>query len=66
MPACEIAVLTWERMHDVSRRPVIYLTMPAPLRLVVSGLDSVSVAPGRWIYVSREPLRAPSPGGTLP
>ena len=66
MPACEIAVLTWERMHDVSRRPVIYLTMPAPLRPVVSGLDSVSVAPGRWIYVSREPLRAPSPGGTLP
>jgi len=40
--------------------------MPAPLRPVVSGLDSVSVAPGRWIYVSREPLRAPSPGGTLP
>jgi hypothetical protein len=65
-PACEAAVRAWERVHDVSQRPVIYLTMPATLRGLVSGLDSLGVAPGRWIYRTHEPIRGRSPGGMLP
>jgi len=51
------AVRVWERHHDLARQPVAYLSMDPGMRPVVAGLDSVSVAPGRWIYFSREPLR---------
>ena len=60
------AVHAWERAHDLRRRPVVYLSMAPAMRPVIAGLDSMSVAPERWVYVSREPLRtvpplAPSP-----
>ena len=60
------AVHTWELAHDLRRRPVVYLSMTPAMRPLIAALDSMSVAPGRWVYLSREPLRTVPPLATSP
>ena len=46
----------WAREHTLSERPIAFLTLEGTTRDHLASVDSVAVTPGRWIYVTREPL----------
>ena len=66
-PQYLIRVRVWQEQHDLARRPIVFLSMPADLRPHVAAADSVPLEPGRWAYVVRTPLLdlPASPGARL-
>ncbi len=50
------AVRAWERTHDLAEHPVVFLTLPGSTRASLTSVDSLPVAPNRWIYLTRTPL----------
>lgn len=55
-PQYLIRARVWQERHDLSRRPVVFLSMPADVRPHVTVSDSLDLTGGRWAYVVRTPL----------
>lgn len=55
-PQYLIRARVWQERHDLSRRPVVFLSMPADLRPHVTVSDSLDLTGGRWAYVVRTAL----------
>lgn len=47
----------WQREHDVARRPFVFMRRIGEMEAHYSGLDSLRLSDGRWIYVQCEPIR---------
>ena len=58
-PSCWTVVRRWEREHDLTRQPAVYLSMTPSLRHVLVDAESVQVSPGAWIYYSHAPIADP-------
>jgi hypothetical protein len=45
---------------------VVFLTLPGSTRSSLTSVDSLRIAPDRWIYVTRTPLAVATAAGAGP